>query len=251
MRYRPGAIAALLLAAGVAAADAQTAILQIQVIEGEGAVQAAGARSLRPLTVQITDETGRPVNGAAVSFRLPDGGPTGTFANGLKTLVVLTGADGRATDWSVQWGREAGPARIRVTAAKDQARAGAMVNLYVSATVVPPVKSAPDRPKTAPPPVAVPHPSASEVKPASIAPSASGIRIFETPKSQRPAISRGWWVGLGFGAAAAVLLVYRDHRSVAASGANTNPGGGLPGASTTPTAGGIRFGQPIVTIGRP
>ena len=46
---------------------AQVAILQIKVVEGEGAVHPPGARSPRPLTIEITDETGRPVPGAAVT----------------------------------------------------------------------------------------------------------------------------------------------------------------------------------------
>ena len=47
---------------------AQVAILQIRVIEGEGAVHLPGSRSSRPITVEITEETGKPVAGAAVSF---------------------------------------------------------------------------------------------------------------------------------------------------------------------------------------
>ena len=62
-----------------AMAFAQVAILQIKVVEGEGAVHLPGARSPRPLTVEVTDETGRPVAGAAVSFHLPEDGPGGSL----------------------------------------------------------------------------------------------------------------------------------------------------------------------------
>ncbi len=75
-----------------AAAPGQVAILQIRVIEGEGAVHLPGARSSRPIAVEITDETGRPVAGAAVSFHLPEDGPGGAFVNGLRTEVVITDA---------------------------------------------------------------------------------------------------------------------------------------------------------------
>ena len=56
------AVALCSLAPGSAA---ETAILQLQILEGEGAVHIAGVRSLRPVSVQVTDETGKPVEGAA------------------------------------------------------------------------------------------------------------------------------------------------------------------------------------------
>jgi hypothetical protein len=113
-------------------AAAQTLVLEIRAIEGEGAVQPAGARVLAPLSVVVTDETGRPVEGAAVTFRLPEEGAGGVFPNGLKTEVMRTGPDGRATVREIRWNRAPGPVRIRVTAVKDQARAGAIVNQYIA-----------------------------------------------------------------------------------------------------------------------
>jgi len=73
-----------------APALAQVAILQIRVIEGEGAVHLPGSRSPRPITVEITEETGKPVAGAAVSFHLPEGGPGGAFVNGLRTATGIS-----------------------------------------------------------------------------------------------------------------------------------------------------------------
>jgi hypothetical protein len=78
-------------------AIAQVAVLQIHFIEGEGAVHAPGSRTPRPLTVEVTDETGKPVSGAAVSFHLPDEGPGGAFANGLRTEVAITDVQGRVS----------------------------------------------------------------------------------------------------------------------------------------------------------
>ncbi len=115
-----------------ALAAAQALVLEIRAVEGEGAVQPAGARVLAPLSVLVTDETGRPVEGAAVTFRLPEEGAGGVFPNGLKTEVMRTGPDGRATVREVRWNRVPGPVRIRVTAVKDEARAGAVINQYVA-----------------------------------------------------------------------------------------------------------------------
>jgi len=118
----------LALAAPIHAA----AILQIRVVEGEGAVYAVGSRATRGVTVQVTDETGKPVAGAAVSFRLPDAGSGGTFNGGLKADVVLTGPDGRASIWGMRWNTTPGPVEIRITAMKDQARAGTVTSVYLS-----------------------------------------------------------------------------------------------------------------------
>jgi hypothetical protein len=99
-------------------------VVQLRVVDGEGAVYAVGSRATRGLTVLVTDETGKPVEGASVSFRLPDSGPGGTFAGGLRSQVVTTQADGRASIWGMQWNKTPGPFEIRITAVKDQARAG-------------------------------------------------------------------------------------------------------------------------------
>ncbi len=113
-------------------AMAQIAVLQIKVLEGEAAVHPAGARIPHPLTVEVTDETGRPVAGAAVSFQLPPEGPSGLFSNGLRTDLVLTDASGRASIHSVQLNRTGGQFRIRITAVKEQARAGAVSTQYIA-----------------------------------------------------------------------------------------------------------------------
>jgi len=110
---------------------AETAVLQLKVLEGDGAVHVVGSRSARPIVLQVTDETGRPVDGVAVSFRLSDE-DHGVFRSGMKTEILVTGADGRVSVWGIQWGAVAGPVRIRVTALKGQARAGVVIAQYVS-----------------------------------------------------------------------------------------------------------------------
>ncbi|HXM45109.1 MAG TPA: hypothetical protein VN924_27975 [Bryobacteraceae bacterium] len=111
---------------------AQIAVLQIKVLEGEGIVHPPGTRIAHSLTVEVTDETGRPVAGAAVSFQLPPEGPSGLFSNGLRTDLVLTDAAGHASLHSVQLNRTSGQFRIRITAVKEQARAGAISTQYIA-----------------------------------------------------------------------------------------------------------------------
>ncbi|MEZ5403499.1 MAG: hypothetical protein R2729_27720 [Bryobacteraceae bacterium] len=246
-------ILALMLAAALPHAAAQTAILQLQILEGEGAVHAAGGKALRPITVQVTDETGKPVNGAAVSFRLPEEGVTGTFANGLKTSLLLTGPDGRVTEWSIRWGSATGPTRVRVTAAKDLARAGAMVGQYVaetapSQTEPPPIATAKSTSPPAPQPAITPEPTVSPRVVTPSQPLTSGITIFETPKGQGPGMSRGWWLMLATGAAGAAAYFLLKNKGTNQTPGGL-PGGGSSGAVTTP--GGIQFGNPVISVGRP
>jgi hypothetical protein len=110
-------------------------IVQLKVVEGDGVEYRTGTRATRGLTVLVTDETGKPVDMAAVSFRLPDEGASGTFNSGLRTEIVTTGPDGRAAVWGIQWNKTPGPVEIRVTAIKEQARAGIISTQYLSDTV--------------------------------------------------------------------------------------------------------------------
>lgn len=127
---------ALVLLLFPVAAQNDPSILLIRIVEGEGAVYAIGSRATRGMTVQVTDETGKPVDSAAVVFRLPEDGPSGTFSSGMRTEVVTTSADGRANVWGMQWNRMTGPLEVRITAAKDQARAGTVCGLYLSNALV-------------------------------------------------------------------------------------------------------------------
>jgi len=108
------------------------AILQIRVIEGEGVAYPLGGRATRGVTVQVTDETGKPMENASVSFRLPEEGPSGTFSNGSRLEIATTKSDGKALAWGMQWNRTEGSFEIRITAVKGQARAGTVCAVYLS-----------------------------------------------------------------------------------------------------------------------
>jgi hypothetical protein len=114
------------------AADGTVAILRLRVVEGDAAVYATGSRTLRPLTVQVTDETGKPVEGASVSFLLPGDGPSGMFNGNMRTDIVSTGPDGRASAGPIQWNRLPGAISIRLTASKSTVRAGALISQYLT-----------------------------------------------------------------------------------------------------------------------
>jgi hypothetical protein len=115
---------------------ADPASLQIRVEEGDGLTYAPGSRATRGITVLVSDEAGNPVAGASVNFGLPETGPTGVFADGSKSQLVATKADGRASVWGMRWNRQAGAVQVRVVAGKGPARAGTVVALTLAETVV-------------------------------------------------------------------------------------------------------------------
>jgi len=129
-------ILAATLAWGAAWGADAPSILTIRVAEGDGAAYAIGSRATRGVTVLVTDETGRPVEGATVSFTLPAEGPGGVFSTGGRTEIAATHADGRAAVWGMQWNRTAGPFEIRITAVKGQARAGVVSSQSLSNAAV-------------------------------------------------------------------------------------------------------------------
>jgi len=63
------------------------------------------------------------VEGAAVSFHLPEEGPGGLFANNIQTDVSVTDSHGHASVRGLQFNRASGRFMILIVASKEQARA--------------------------------------------------------------------------------------------------------------------------------
>jgi hypothetical protein len=113
---------------------AQTSLLRVRAIDKDGAARAAGSRSAG-LAVEVTDGLNKPVPGAVVTVRLPDAGPGGSFASGLSSAILTTGADGRASTSPISWNRLAGTAEVRITAVSGQLRAGTIAACLLSEQV--------------------------------------------------------------------------------------------------------------------
>jgi hypothetical protein len=103
----------LLLAAGLMA---QAPVLNIVVVEGEGAINNIRQRTAREPIVEVQDENHRPVAGAAVVFTLPTQGAGGTFAGGAHSLTVLTDDQGRAVAHGLRPNGVKGQFQIHVNA---------------------------------------------------------------------------------------------------------------------------------------
>lgn len=88
--------------------------LNIVVLQGEGAVNAAGQRAEHAPTVRVDDENHKPVEGVAVVFTLPTEGATGEFGNGSKTLATVTDKQGLAEAHGLRFNRLPGKVPIQV-----------------------------------------------------------------------------------------------------------------------------------------
>lgn len=194
--------------------DSEPAILRIRVLEGEGSIHTAGTRSSQPIVIALTDEAGRPVAGASVSVRLPEDGPTGMFANGMRTEIAVTGADGRVALRGIQWARTAGPVQLRITASKGEARAGILSTQYVT------------------------EPSGGAAARKQADPAKAPVRVEPTSRSK--------WILLAalIGGAAAGGVAAAARGGSTAGGASPS----APPAVTQPT---VSIGNPTVTVGRP
>ena len=90
--------------------------LNIVILEGEGAINSVRQRVAREPVVQVEDENHKPIGGAAVTFLLPNQGAGATFANGARSLTVLTDDKGQAVARGLKPTNVNGNYQIRVNA---------------------------------------------------------------------------------------------------------------------------------------
>ena len=109
--------------------------LNIVVLEGEGATNNARQRVARDPVVRVEDENHKPIAGAAVVFTLPTEGATGEFANGAKSLTIMTDSQGKATAQSLRMNPVAGKVPIHVNASYRGLTARTSITQF---TVLPP-----------------------------------------------------------------------------------------------------------------
>lgn len=106
----------LLLALSIPAAAQLAPMLNLVVLEGEGATNNIRQRTAREPVVQVQDENHKPVAGAIVVFTLPSNGAGGMFANGAKTLTVISDNQGQAVAHGFRPNGLKGQFQIRVNA---------------------------------------------------------------------------------------------------------------------------------------
>jgi hypothetical protein len=109
-------IVSLLLALWVPATAQVAPMLNLVVLEGEGATNNIRQRTAREPVVQVQDENHKPVAGAIVVFTLPSNGAGGTFANGARTLSMVSDNQGQAVARGFRPNGLKGQFQIRVNA---------------------------------------------------------------------------------------------------------------------------------------
>jgi hypothetical protein len=107
--------------------------IRITVVEGEGVTSGIRQPVARDPVVKIEDDDHRPVAGAAVVFVLPVSGTSGEFANGSKTLTVVTGKDGLAAARGLRTNQVPGELQIYVTVSYQGLRARTLITQLVEA----------------------------------------------------------------------------------------------------------------------
>ena len=106
----------LLMALWIPATAQVAPTLNLVVLEGEGATNNIRQRTAREPIVQVQDENHKPVAGAIVVFMLPSNGAGGVFADGAKTLTMVSDNQGQAVARGFRPNGLKGKFQIRVNA---------------------------------------------------------------------------------------------------------------------------------------
>jgi hypothetical protein len=115
--------------------------LKVMVLAGEGELNDLERKVMAPLVVDVLDQNGRPVEGAAVVFRFPLNGPSASFSNGEKARTVRTNADGQAAavDWMANG--EVGKFQVRVNASRGNELGEAVFSMSNVSRITEEIKS--------------------------------------------------------------------------------------------------------------
>jgi hypothetical protein len=251
--------------AEIAQSDAPATLqIHLVLIDRDKDTTLVGSQSEKGFSVQVADSSGAPVEESAVVFRLPDEGASGVFADGARSAIVYTSADGRAKVSGIKWSDVPGLVAIKITATKGEARAGFLLQetLMTAESTPAPVSVA-----TAPP--APSAPAASDAKEA-----VEAIATVSAPAPEQPGKPREVSASASAPAVPAPAappavsivntnghekLYGHSHKkwiilaAVVAVGAGAALAMGSKGKSTTtttPTAG-ISVGTPSISVGQP
>lgn len=122
------AVASCVMLSSLGTAQEPAPRLKVVVIEGENALNNIREHRARDPVVQVVDGANMPVKGAAVTFLLPDSGPSGEFSGGLRSLMVMSDDRGQATGHGLTPNRLAGKYQIRVVASYQGEMALAVID---------------------------------------------------------------------------------------------------------------------------
>ena len=110
-----------------ARAQAPPMMLNLVIVQGDGAINNIRQRTARDPIVRVEDENHKPVAGAVVVFTLPTQGAGGTFAGGVQTLTVMSNNQGLATARGFRPNQVQGNFQIHVNASVGSQTATATI----------------------------------------------------------------------------------------------------------------------------
>jgi hypothetical protein len=110
-----------------ASTEAQTSGIKIAVLEGQGAINNIQQHRAKEPVIQVSEDQ-RPVQGASVTFILPDDGPSGFFGNGARMMTIQTDEKGQAVGRGLRPNQTGGRLQIRVTASFHGETASAVIS---------------------------------------------------------------------------------------------------------------------------
>src|SRR5690348_11847620 len=102
--------------------------INIVVVGGENAINKVHQKVSRDPAVRVENDDHQPVSGAVVVFALPTSGASGEFADGAKTLTVITDQKGIASAHGIKTNDVPGRLQIYVTASYRGMRARGLIN---------------------------------------------------------------------------------------------------------------------------
>jgi hypothetical protein len=106
---------------------AQTPGIKITVLEGQGAINNIQQHRAKEPVVQVTEDQ-KPVQGASVTFTLPDDGPSGFFGNGARMMTIQTDEKGQAVGRGLRPNQTGGRLQMRVSASFHGQTASAVIS---------------------------------------------------------------------------------------------------------------------------
>jgi hypothetical protein len=118
-------VVVFLLIAG--STGAQTPGIKITVLEGQGAINNIQQHRAKEPVVQVTEDQ-KPVQGASVTFTLPDDGPSGFFGNGARMMTIQTDEKGQAVGRGLRPNQTGGRLQMRVSASFHGQTASAVIS---------------------------------------------------------------------------------------------------------------------------
>jgi hypothetical protein len=113
---------------------AQSDLMHVVILEGDGAINNVRSPRAKEPIVRVEDDDKRGIAGAVVTFLLPADGPGGFFGDGGSSLTLTTDDRGEAMARGLHANRTPGTFQIRVTASQ----AGRTASAEISQTNVDP-----------------------------------------------------------------------------------------------------------------